>query len=346
MSDATSTDLSAGERVELGEDDLEYRRLGAARAAQVAAAGAAARAALLAQLAPSVIEPFPAGTKIDPVAAGIRDALRDKVVTLPAVERSEWVWATGQEVPVWGDDTRGWYMVRPYGEPLKRLAAACDRYTARVRAELSPRHEIIARVTGKPAMEIVGGRVVMGLEVDVLAATVGGAVFVDVGVVDEEGVAWFAGERELRPLPRVTAEPGSPSALVAELIVALKLGDRKTWEALVADWELSDLHGRLFFSPYHPERKALAAASWEAARALILGTLHDVRVVAEGPVETVHAIPDANVVIEQAAVHVATIGRFGDEYRAFTGGAIGRCLRVQRWNDKGWRLVSWPGVVG
>ncbi|MCA9679514.1 MAG: hypothetical protein KC464_31070, partial [Myxococcales bacterium] len=158
--------------------------------AAIAAAAPGAHAALIAAHTPAVMEPFPT---IDPMRGDL-EAITGRVVLLPPVAPSTWVKDIGYQVVAAGDATVGWYFVPTKDPGLDRVLRAASRYERATGTSLGDAsYALIARITGKPRMAVVGGKGVVGLDLATLGALIGDRLFVDATVV-VDGESRFAGE--------------------------------------------------------------------------------------------------------------------------------------------------------
>jgi hypothetical protein len=330
-----------GTTYQLGPDALVYREIGAKREAAIAAAAAPARQAFLDAHAADIIAPFPA---IDPFM-GDRSKVAGKLVVLPPIVPRDWAKDSGKVYLTTGDSRRGWYFADATEPPMQRLLAAVVRYQSSVTPTVRESHALIARITPNLKMIAAGGGAATGLLVDVVAATVGDKLFVDVSR-DEGGLSRFAGEESLAS---VTATPpagdATPAQVIESLIAALKIGDQKLWSSLFADWEASKWNdGKVYYYPHRPWRSL--DSEWVRARRLILDKVHDIRI------HDVFAIQslmtgrefEGAPVLDQVVVELDHIGRFGDEDRVFVDINVRRLWSLQRRNGGPWRITSRQGI--
>lgn len=317
---------------------LEYRRMGEQRAAEIAAAAAKARASFVASVKPETIPAFPA---IDPIL-GDRKAVTGKVVVLPEITPRGWISEAGHGWLTAGG--RGWYFVDAESREAQRMLEAQYRYQKQVRPEISETFSIIGRIKPNPKMLVVDGRAVTGLEVTPIGVTIGGAMFVDLRV-DKGGVSPFAGEDALVvTAPPPLREDASPRQVMEAWVAALEAGEEATWKGLYATWEAEDWKEEgVLYHPYDPPR---LDEEWIRARRLILDKVYDVRVIyVSDPrrVLTGKEFPKAPV-IDEVTVEVDHVGKFGAEYRAFTDVNVHRVWLLQRRDGGPWRIASDEGV--
>ena len=330
-------DVLLGPEHELTDKDLEYRTLGEQRAAAIKGIADEVRRRFLAEHEAETVAAFPA---VDPIAGDLT-RVAGKVVVLPELGGRSWISEAGHGYLVAGERQRGFYFVDSRSAPMMRVLMAQIRYHELVSPKLDETYLLIGRIKPEPMMRIVSGRAVSGLEVEVMAATVGGAMFVDVQVV-EGGESPFAGQETLLTLG-VTA-PGrdaSPSQVIDAAITALKVGDQAAWGALFAPWYLSIYDAsRVFFGPdYYREPPN---DDWVRARRQILGNVYDINVVDEGPVQRVMTGKEFRgaPVVDQVEVEVEHIGKFPEGYRHFINVNVRRVWKLQRVDGGPWRITS------
>jgi hypothetical protein len=211
---------------------LDFRRLGEQREEEIRATGAAARAAFLAAHAAETIAPFPS---IDPIL-GDRAAVAGKLVELPLITQHEWVSQGDRTVFVFaqGDDC----YIAEMGATLERMLLTGRRYEKLVTPRIATEYEIVGRILPEPAIVFSGQRALFALKVEPVAATIGGAFFVDLSSGADP--APFAGEEGLR---REEATPpaadAGPETVLGAMIGALKNGDLELWTSTYGDWTFS-----------------------------------------------------------------------------------------------------------
>jgi hypothetical protein len=330
-------DVLLGPEREFTDQDLEYRSLGERRAAAIKAIADDARRRFLAEHETQTVAAFPA---IDPIAGDLA-RVTGKVVVLPELDSRSWISEAGHGYLVAGDRQRGLYFVDSRSEPMMRVLMAQLRYHELVSPELDETYLVIGRIRPAPMMRIVSGNAASGLEVEVIASTVGGAMFVDAQVL-EGGKSPFAGQESLSFLGVTAPDPdASPSQVVDAAMTALKVGDQKAWGVLFASWYLSDYgNGRVFFGadyyrqPPHDD--------WVRARRQVLGDVYDINVVDEGLVQRVLTGKEFRgaPVVDQVEVEVEHIGKFPEGYRHFTNVNVRRVWQLQRVDGGPWRITS------
>jgi hypothetical protein len=337
----TVHDVLLGKERTITEADLEYRRLGEQRAAEIKAAAGTAREAFLAARKKDVIEPFPA---VDPIDGDV-EKVKGKIVVLPAMTNRDWISEGGHGYLVAGDRQRGYYFVDSRAPAFVRVLLAEYRYKEQVSPTLGNTYALIGRVTGAPSLRYLGDFAVSGLEVEVIGATVGDAMFVDVASGDEKE-ARFAGQEALTKVGGVKA-PGAratPTQVMEAAFAALKIGDQEVWGTLFAPWYFSDYGSGRF--AYYPAWNRGAPTDWIRARRVILDTVYDIEIVDEGLVQK---LTDGNEFkgapeIEQVLVEVEHIGKFAEGYRPMTGVEVKRVWTLQRVDGGPWRITDQRGI--
>lgn len=330
-------DVLLGPERTLTAKDLEYRTLGDQRAAAIKRIAGEARQRFVSRYEKQSVAPFPS---IDPIHGDI-GSIAGKVVVLPELGPRDWISEAGHGYLVAGDRQRGYYFIDSRSAPMKRVIKAQYLYQELVSPELRETYAIIGRVLPDPTLRVVGGTAVPGLAVEVLGATVGGAMFVDAQIV-EDGESPFAGKETLSALgAKAPAEDASPRQVVSAAFEALKLGNQEAWARLFAPWHLSIYGpGRIYYDPTYYHKAPVD--HWVTARRLILDRVYHVNVVDEGIVHRVTTgkeFPGAPV-IEEVEVEVEHIGKFPEGYRPFTSVDVKRLWKLQRVNGGPWRIVT------
>ncbi len=333
-------DILVGPTRKLPASEIAYRRRGAPLRQQIAEQTTAAREALLAEYASGFIAPFPA---MDPIE-GALDEVAGRLVELPALGSSDWVNEAGHRYLAAGSELKGYYFIDGRADEMRRILDARDRYERLVGSELDESLDVIARIRGKATMRITPSKDAhIGLWLDVIAATIGGAAFVDASVVDEEGRSPFAGEDEVPELEQPTLSADASAAQVMRSLVhAVKCDDQEAWVSLFAEW--SAVHhgkGRVSFFPYRygPQDRLVG---WEISKRLLLGEVYAIDVVDVIPVETLMDGTEfaGNRRVEQVQVEIDHIGEFGGVYRAFRRPDLNRHWTLQRCDGGPWRIAS------
>lgn len=327
-----------GRTYEVTAADLAYRDLGPARAAEIRAAAKLARDTFLAAHAAETIPPFPTA---DASSVDAREKVAGKIVVLPPFRRgSQWVEGRRNWM-VAGDDRQGHYFVDVRSEPMERMYEAEWRYMKLIDPKSKNVYEVIGRIGADPKMVVREGRAVIGLGVEPLAVTMNeGALFVDLTRRDGES-SLYAGEPVAPPLVAPSPEL-SPAALMELFFDALQRGDRETWQACFATWELRVYaSSRPVYAAQSPPFVPAMEREWVRAREVALGAVYDVRVVEVSEVEVV-LTPDhfpGAPTIEQVVVEVDHVGLFDGVYRAFSNSKTHRLWPLQRRDGGPWRIA-------
>lgn len=330
-----------GNRYELTAADLAYRSAVEQRVAAVTAAGIKAREAFLAARAASRIEPFPA---IDPLT-GNRRSVKGKVVVLPTLGGKDFLMEAGRCFMLAGDRKQGRYFIDCEAPATRRMFESALSYQRLVDPKIGRSYALIARITGEPMMLTLDAKETLGLEVELLGATIGDRMFVDLTVQDGKR-SRFAGEAALLTAgePRLAAG-ATPVQVMEAFVRAVKAGQEETWTGLFATWRAERRAGYVAYLPSVPLPRTLPS-TWVTARNLILDRVHDVRVVWVGDVEKLmtgkeHA---GAPVVEQIAIEVDHVGKLDGEYRTFSTVAVNRRWLLQRVNGGPWRIATIQGI--
>ncbi|HKX39421.1 MAG TPA: hypothetical protein VJN20_12255 [Burkholderiales bacterium] len=329
----------AGTRYTLPADALDYRQLGEQRAKVVAAAAAAAWQDFRDQRAAEIIPAFPS---VNP----LRDdcsKLAGKLVVLPPIAPRDWLVSIDATFLSAVQD--GYWYFAPLASPaMRRLYGALNRYRRFVSPDIREEIALVGRILPEPRMMAARGRTAAGLEVEPLAALVGGAMFVDLTAGDEPP---FAGEAELKKHSSgVPADSASPREVLEALGAALKAGDQDTWNALFADWRLVVGGERPLYYAFSPYTRGSRDEHWVASRRFMLDKVCDVRV---------SWTDDARLVlrgdefegaprIEEVRAEIEHVGLFDGEQRAFCVLGLHRSWTLQRRDGGPWRIASHQGI--
>lgn len=331
-----AVELVRGRRYELTAEDLAYRSLTAER---VARAVALAARSFEERVKRSGAVPLDSLPSVDPIR-GDRRAVAGKAVVLPRLQ---------EEISEAG---HGWYAPRGAGDRVflvdtrsarfRAILRAMERFKVRVTPELDEAFELIGEVTDAPAMVAAGRQVYTGLVLEPLAALVDGKMFVDVSGGGDAPP--FAGEAESSS-PEVEARPDlTPAETFRAFITALKLGAQDLWRGFFASWSCEPAgagDGWRYAAAGGPPASA-HDLDYVLARRLILSSVYDVRVAAEGTARVVYDRDGTRV--EQAELEVDPIGLFDGEYRAFRSVDVHRRWTLQRVDAGPWRIVSEQGI--
>lgn len=267
-------DSLVGRAYTITDRDLAYRRLGAERASEVAAAASRARESFLAAVKRETIDAFPA---IDPIH-GDRSKVTGKVVVLPEAGNSAWLSEAGHNWLAVGG--QGWYFVDLETAEARRMFAARYRYEKYVQPQIRETYAIVGRIKSDPKMLVRNGRAITGLEVTPLAVTIGGTMFVDLTAV-KDGESKFAGEEALAvprlPPPKDTATPRDVSETY---VAAIKYGEESLWKSLYATWWAEDWKDEGVL--YHAYYQRPLDEDWIRSRRLLLDKVYEVAAIYVG----------------------------------------------------------------
>ncbi|MCI0396714.1 MAG: hypothetical protein L0332_32440 [Chloroflexi bacterium] len=350
----------AGEKREIAEHDLEYRRLGELRAAQVSQAADAAYQAFLAEVAGDLIaEPFPAP---DPFREDTRDWI-GKVVKLPEIGdrdlllevKRSWYQVRGSQ---------GVYLIDRHAEAIRPLYAAVNKYTEQVNPYLRQRRfAFIGLIEPLPALVSDATRnvTVVGLRLRPVGALVGDAenpanrFFVDLRP-EQSGESAFAGQPELLSIGRPDLSPDlGPAGVLQVFFECLKLADFETWRQCFATWSVRSWYERdssyLYVDlAWTTVNERDASTLWDQSRRRLLDDVYAVEVAGVSPARIVYDAAAQSAgragagagprLVEEVRILVNHVGRFGDEYRTFAGYNLHRKWTLERLDDGPWRITS------
>jgi hypothetical protein len=324
-----------GQAITLTDTDLEYRRLGEQRAAQVLAAAKQAWTDAAKALQTQTIPAFPAANPLEE-----RSRVVGKVVLLEPIKPDGWISEGGRCYLSAGETGKGFYFVDCQNPAMRRVFDAQYRYQRSVNPKLNETHRLMARILDVPKMLVIRGKASVGLMLEPLGVMVGEAMFVDTRVV-KDGVSPFAGEAALATANlSLPPDNASPRQVMDTLVRALKWGDETLWRSLLADTEAWVENGRIGYSL----RRASNATTenWVRSRRLILEEVFDVRVVfVSEPVTIVNPELIKNApTIEEVMVELRHIGRFDNTYRSFVSIKVNPVWRLQRINGGPWRIIT------
>ncbi len=342
FADAVKADYAAalaivsGEYREITAVDLEYRREEDERIRTVSGKGQAAWNAFTAAHAPDTISAFPA---IDPIS-GDRTSVAGKLVVLPPIGNSNWISEAHHTYFTFGNENDGWYIADAEAPGAQQMLEAAERYRKFVSPSLPNQFTIIGRILPNPRLVVVDGRGEFGLQIDVVAAMVGDAMFVDVSA-GPPGEVLFTGEEQFRHAAgAMPPDSASPADVMTALIAAIKHADQPLWKSLFADWYVSYLDdGRAVLHPYEDR---LEDEYWEQSRRSILGKVYAASVVWTGDPRTImtgQEFPGAPL-LEEVDVEIEHTGLFDGEYRTFSDVTVNRLWQLQRLNGGPWRISS------
>ncbi len=327
-----------GKRYDLSPADLEFREIGEKRESEVAEKATRARAAFLERFKKEMIAAFPT---IDPIRVDYRGRV-GKIVELEPIRNRDWISeATHNYLVKTGEG--GGYIVDCESPAAQRMFLAARRYERLVKPNLTPEYSIIGRIQSDPRMLVIGGRVLKGLQLEILGASVGDKMFVDLTRTNGKE-SLFEGEESLRAprVPELDAK-ATPRQVIEAMIVAIKVGDQKAWENLFANWSLALFERGCRYYPYDVTP---LDREWISSRAAILGKVCDARIVWVGDVGTVLQPSQFEGAprIDEIHIELDHIGQFDREYRSFRGIGLNRHWILQRRNAGPWRIVSKQGL--
>jgi hypothetical protein len=353
--------MLAGERRELGEQDLAYRDLGAIRAARISAISDAAWSAFLAGFGEElIVEPFPAPKALEEDFSH----LVGRVVLLPPVTSRDLIVETANS---WYliERNQGIYLVNRRTPEIRGLYHATDSYIEKVNPYLRERRITFAGVVlEEPAMVSANGRTSSGIVVLPLGASVestddeGVGFFVDLrretSGGDEPAKTPFAGQDQLQSTNRARLEEGqSPAEVLGVMFESLKQADFDTWRACFADWMLRS-HFEKFESFRYVDQSwramsdADAASIWDRSRKLLLEDVYGLEVASVSAPQVLYdasrqplgRVDPSPRTVEGVRATINHIGRFGDEFRTFAGAILRRKWRLERLDDGPWRITT------
>jgi len=339
-----------GERVELTDEDLVYRELGARRRDEVREVARAARDRFLEELGPETIPTFPA---VDPIR-GDREAVAGKVVVFPWITpRGGLIERFGRSYAAAGSAREGFYFAPLDSPEMQRFFDAYFRYQAKVDPGIAERYRFVARILDDPVLLSADGRPAPGLLVQVVGGSAGagdGELFVDLReplpvpteAAREVGRSPFAGEEALAAVdvPEL-ADDASPGEVVTTMIQAIKWADEPTWRSVFAGWRLfSRFSGPPIVDVAFGWPDSSFTREWGEARKQVLGDVYDARVAKITPVRTLRepGLDDGGPAVDQVDVFVDHVGLFDGEYRTFVDTRVHRRWRLQRLDGGPWRV--------
>jgi hypothetical protein len=328
-----------GEVVKITDADLEYRRLGEQRAAQVKTASKAAWESAQKSLGAQTIPAFPTANPLEQRAKVV-----GKVVVLPPINPRAWINEAGRCYLTSGNRAQGYYFIGCQHPAMARLFEAQFRYQRSVQPKLEENYAVIGRILDEPRLLVIGGEAQIGLVLEPLGVMIGDSVFVDLRV-NKDNVSLFAAEDALKSktlaLPPVTA---SPRQVIETMIEAVKWGDESLWRKLFAESEVWVENGRIGYSTQRPT--ASMSDDWVRSRRLILESVFDARVAfvtAKQVLVTPQLIRGAPMV-EEVRVEIRHIGRFDGAYRSFVNINVHPLWTLQRIDNGPWRIISAQGL--
>lgn len=366
--------MLAGEARELTQADLEYRKLGDVRGAQVSEAADRALAGYLAAAeeagAGFVDAPFPVPNAFEVDVS----ELVGRRIRLPEIDDRDLLLEAKRSWYRFGR-SQGLYVISRQDPATRPLFRAVDEYIEKVDPNLGRRRlTFFGAIEASPALvcDVRRSQTEVALRVRPLAALVTDharpehRLFVDMEAAAgaEEGaeVEAFAGEAALLAVGRPQLRPDlDPAGVMRALFDCLKLGDFDTFLACFATWKVRQHYDRAGSSSYVDlswvtlnQRDAVGV--WDSSRRELLADVYGLEVAAVSEPEVVFdaanepiaAFDDAPepATVERVRVLVNHIGRVdgdGDSpqsYRTFAGGKYHRRWTLERLDDGPWRVTS------
>lgn len=329
-----------GEAYALGEAELAYRKADEERAAAVSGLAKQAWAAALDTVKAETLPAFPAQHPIH----GQREAVAGKCVVLERLPTRQWISEAGHGWFVAGDANQGRYFLDMESRGALRMLRALRRYTRLVSPMIREEYTLLGRILPEPRVVMVDGRSTWGLQLELLAALIGDALFVDVRQ-GEGDTSPFAGEEGLlKPRTALPPAEASPRDVLECLIDCIKAGDLTVWRQLFADWLVRSNHDGTPQVCYRMQRPT--DDDFERSRASFAGRLWDARVAWIGEPRVVtrgDEFPGASRV-EEVEAELQHIGKFDGEYRGFLDVTVHRWWTLQRIDNGPWRIATLQGI--
>ena len=324
-----------GPRYDLSAEDLRWRQAEDEKLQHARDRATRAWADFQAAVAAETIPAFPA---VHPVR-GDRQRVTGKYVVLPPVGNRNWLSFAGQTYFAFGSPGDGFYFADAESEAAQAMLMARERFERLVTPYLGATYAFVGRIADNAHLKVVEGSGYFGLEVEIAAALIGDAMFVDLR--QRRGVlAPFAGEEDLTvPAQALPPDDAAPRQVMEAFIGTLKSGDLKLWRQLFADWSITTASGgRLKINP-HDLR--INDNYWQYSRQTMVKKVADLRV---GWVDDPQTLATGQEFagapkLEQVDVQLEAIGLFDGEYRKF-GAGINRAWQLQRLNGGPWRISS------
>jgi hypothetical protein len=329
-----------GQLYTLGEAELAYRKADEERAAAVAEFAKQAWTAALDTVKAETIPAFPAQHPIH----GQREAVAGKCVVLERLPTRQWISEAGHGWFFAGDASQGRYFLDMESRGAVRMLRALRRYTRLVSTTIREQYTLLGRVLPEPRVVMVDGRSTWGLQIELLAALIGDALFVDVRQGEGETSAFAGEEGLLKPRTALPPEDAPPQDVLACMIDCIKAGDLSVWRQLFADWLVRSNHDG---TPQVCYRMQQATDNdFERSRASFARRLWDARVAWVGEPRVVTSgseFPGAPRV-EEVEAEIEHIGQFDGEYRGFLDVTVHRWWVLQRIDNGPWRIATPQGI--
>ena len=200
---------------------------------------------------------------------------------LPPIGNSDWIAEAGHNWFTCGNESDGWYFSDAQSPAALRMLLAVERYRKLVAPGITAQYALIGRILPDPRLLVINGRGVFGLQLALVAAMVGDAMFVDVTRQTPDGRSLFTGEEAL--LSAAGAMPpdsASPKEVIEAMVAAIKAADQELWKLLFAHWGVTYLDdGRTIL---HPREDRVQDSYWEESRRNLLGKVYAVHVIWTG----------------------------------------------------------------
>ena len=320
-----------GRKVELPADALAFRKRGDLVERDIAAAGDAAWTAFFA--AHGAVDALP---KLDLVRDD-RAPLAGKVIALPGLTWRESVKDGDRSVFVASHS--GYHCYVTANQPSMQIFwSRLNDYQARIEPRVTEQYDVIGRIAVDTSLVVTprdGAKI--GLNIEVLAVRVPGHFFADV----TGSAASFVGA-ELATALGATAptDDASPSDVMRALVLAVKFGDERLWQALYADWVAWSGDGRPYYRAFAPYKNFMP--DYTRARDLMLHKVAHVEPVWESePVVVLRGDEfDGAPRIDQVQVLMDHIGQFDEGAHVFCTIELTRVWVLQRRNGGPWRIAS------
>ena len=331
----TTVEALRGHLYSLTSSDLAYRKADEERYSAVAAESQSAWKQLQSARASEIIAAFPAQHPIH----GKRDEVHGKCVVLERLTTRQWVSEVAHGYFAAGSDSDGWYFLDMEGVGAQRMLRALRRFQRMVSSRIREEYTLLARIIPEARVLVINDVGHWGLQVELLAAIVGDAMFIDVQAEDPQPL--FSGEAALQlchnPEPAVDA---TPAQVLEAMIAAIKADDITRWKSLFADWLIrTNPDG----SPQVCYRmQEVRDDDFERSRASFAGRLWDARVAwVDDPrlVTTGTEFPGA-ACVEEVEAEIEHLGSFNGEYRSFMDVTVNRFWTLQRIDGGPWRIAS------
>jgi hypothetical protein len=294
----------------------------------------------LARNGPQTVPAFPA---IHPV----RDdpsQLAGKLIVLPPIRPSNWLSQAGKTFFAFGSSSDGWYFADAESPASQAMLLALERYRRLVTPNVDESYTIVARILPAVDLRVVSGVGYYGLQVEIAAALVGGAMFVDVTKRQDTHAA-FAGEEIFdMPMHALPPDNASPADVINAFFGALKTGNLKLWTALFAQWGIDYLpDGRPLLNPFAED---VNLQRWEDSQRNMRSKIYDLRVLWVDDVRPITLGTEFKAAprIDEVEVVIDHVGLFDGEYRIFKDLTVERLWKLQRVDDGPWRISTMQNI--